>query len=111
VIDNQEKIKNAFKDLSQGLENAIPLKINENFGEWFLEKRDGNPYTIFLLKIHPGKPTKKLNLIKGKTPGTYFTAYPGNPPIEINFSLPAVLYIPQDEAPSIKGKKMLELKI
>ena len=108
---NKEIITEAWKKLPDGggLAEAIPLQIENNKSKWFIEKRDGNPHTIFIVKEQEGKPTNLVNLIHGPD-GTFFTVYPGIPPKVINFSLPAVLYIPSKIANKIKNNTKIILK-
>lgn len=106
--DHKEIIDDAFSNLKQGLQYALPIYKN---GEiiYYLEKRHGNPYTKFFLKIGNGKPTKFINLIPdGK--GGLFTSYPGLPPEVIDFSKPVCLLIDNDNSKEIKNTSVLKIE-
>jgi len=101
--NNKTIIDEAFSKLKQGLQYAIPIKKNNEI-IYYLEKRHGNPFTKFFLKVGKGKTTNIINLIPdGK--GGWFTSYPGIPPKVIDFSKPACLLI--DSASKVKNTKAL----
>ena len=103
---NKEIIDNAFNKVKQGLKYALPIYENGKI-IYYLEKRHGNPYTKFFLKVGKGKPTNIINLIPdGK--GGWFTSYPGIPPKTIDFSKPACLLI--DASERVENKAQLKIE-
>lgn len=105
-LKNKDLIDAKFETLKQGLKNAISIVMDGKI-LFYLEKRHGNPYTKFFLKVGKGKQTNIINLIPdGK--GGWFTSYPGIPPKIIDFSKPAVLLI--DSESRIKNNEKIEVK-
>ena len=113
--ENESLINELWKNIKEGLENAIPLVNEKGKLLYYLEKRNGNPHAKFLLKAREvDSKTSIINFIPGNNNNwnkpeevTLFTIYPGIPPKKLDFTKPACLIIPLDAEKKIKNKPVI----